>query len=159
MSPKAHGNNAKKGKLPLARGQPVGGPLIMETCLLRLRMIAGNNKTYPPQMLTQEGPGVNSRFRTDGGLSGMVVDLLEPTHGPQIGSSARRNRDGFPPVKAGYWKAAARRLQKACKTSVFSPGRKKEKRLVSKKKSPEGDCKRKPGTGYFSSNKSSWSGS
>lgn len=57
----------------------------------------------------------------------MVADLLEPNHGPQIGSSARRNRDGSPPVKAGYWEAAARRLQKACKTSVFSPGRKKEK--------------------------------
>lgn len=64
----------------------------------------------------------------------MVADLLEPTHGPQIGSSARRNRDGFPPVKAGYWKVAARRLQKACKVSVSSPGRKKEKRLVSKQK-------------------------
>lgn len=64
----------------------------------------------------------------------MVADLLEPTHGPQIGSSARRSRDGFPPVKAGYWKAAARRLQKARRTSVSSPGRKKEKRPVSKQK-------------------------
>lgn len=77
---------------------------------------------------------MSSRFRTDGGLFGMVADLLEPTHGPQIGSPARRNRDGSPPVKAGYWKAAARRLRKARSTSVFSPGRKKEKRPVSKQK-------------------------
>lgn len=107
----------------------------METCLLRFRLLPDFQQNEPPPKETDpRGPGRNSRFRTDGGLSGMVVDLLEPTHGLQVRSSARRNRDGFPPVKAGYWKAAARRLQKARGTSVSSPGRKKEKCPVSKQK-------------------------
>lgn len=87
----------------------------------------------PTPNVDTRGSGGPPRVLKDGGLSGMVVDLLEPTHGPHVGSSARRNQDGSPPVKAGYWEAAARRLQKACKISVSSPGRKNKKCLVSKK--------------------------
>lgn len=99
----------------------------METCLFASPYDSRKQQNTPTPNVDTRGSGGRPRFRTDGGLFGMVADLLEPTHGPQIGSSARRNRDGSPRVKAGYWEAAARRLKKACKTSVSSPGRKKEK--------------------------------